>query len=1252
LKSARIDVGLRSAPCLADHAVQESALLPGSFYVTAALRLQRELFQGDASRVRKAVFHAPVVLSTEDTRIEVEATPCEDGSTRYVFRETPGQRHAATLEVEPAVQASAVAAPFLPESIRARAQSKLDSRQYYAALDANGNQYGPRFQGITTLWRAGDESLGFINVPDGDPGLRQTILLDSLTQMLASFGLERGGTFVLRSIEAVEGDCDARGGLWGHATLRARDGTGDDYLGDIQAFDQSNAPVLKLTGVAFVLAEQAHAPANLVVAANFTAEPLADSLRFWGAHLGLPLRTTFAPYNQVFQQLLDPGSALGRNRDGVNVVLLALEEWAVAHDGARTLSDARADECFAGLERTRLPNGLQVAHLNAHETGYLYEEIFEDQCYLRHGIVLEEGDTVVDIGANIGLFSLFVHSRCPGARLFAFEPAPRTFEALRANCAAHAPGAKVFNAGVSDKPGTATLTVYGKATVFSGFHAQEQDDRAALRAIVSNMLRRESAEGEALEDYADELTADRLQRTEHECRLTSISDFMREQGIGRINLLKIDAEKSEFAILAGIREEDWPKIDQLVVEVHDQGGDAAERVLQRLRERGYRCSVEQAPLLRDAGLCSVYGTRRVARSQAEPVAAAAAANLRRNVREFVSALRACMQRATVPLVLCICPRNPAALAARAPPAGAVEDAERALLLEAGAISNVHVLAPDVLARQYPIGNVHDPESATAGHVPYTPEGYAALGTALMRTLYRLKSRPRKVIALDCDNTLWTGVCGEDGPAGIGIGEARRRLQEFMIAQMQAGMLLCLCSKNNEHDVLRAFEQHGDMPLKLPHFAARRVNWRQKPENLESLAAELGVGLDSFILVDDDPLECASMRRRCPAVLTLQLPREEAEVGAFLDHAWAFDRSAATDEDRSRTQMVKENALRRRFGASVTSLRDFIEGLELRIDIAPVAEPDLARVAQLIARTNQFSLVAQRRSEGELRQFLKRPAAGCAAVRVADRFGDYGLVGAALYERADRCLRIDSFLLSCRALGRGVEHAMAAWLGRMAQAEGLASVEFAYRPTDRNQPAQDFIAGIGGPAPGNPGMAWRLAAQRLSAVAYTPTEPTPQAAPASRTPQPAARAGWDLAGVDSERMQRIAQELRSIDRVIKAIEAGARTPASAVAPQAAPAGSLEAALADVWARVLGRPVGLNENFFDAGGTSLKAVRVVALVKKELGRSLQVVSLLECPTVASLAARLEGAPAAAAPAAGEAARRGQLRRQLQTTGLRTA
>ena len=271
--------------------------------------------------------------------------------------------------------------------------------------------------------------------------------------------------------------------------------------------------------------------------------------------------------------------------------------------------EARAEQCFGDRPRYVLPNGLEIVHLNQYETDYVYQEIFEDQCYLKHGIRLNDGDTVLDIGANIGLFSLFVMSRCRNPKIYAFEPAPVVYDLLKANCHAYSSTVRVVNAGVSDKARTATFTFYEKSSVFSGFHADETEDRAAIQTVVRNILNGQSAAGESVEEYVNELTADRLRRRTYECQLTSVSDIIRENRIDTINLLKIDAEKSECDILKGIEDAHWPKISQIVIEIHDRTHEAVKQIATRLGEKGYRCVVEHEELLEDSGLFNLYATR-------------------------------------------------------------------------------------------------------------------------------------------------------------------------------------------------------------------------------------------------------------------------------------------------------------------------------------------------------------------------------------------------------------------------------------------------------------------------------------------------------------------------------------------------------------------------------------------------------------------------------------------------------------------
>jgi FkbH-like protein len=463
------------------------------------------------------------------------------------------------------------------------------------------------------------------------------------------------------------------------------------------------------------------------------------------------------------------------------------------------------------------------------------------------------------------------------------------------------------------------------------------------------------------------------------------------------------------------------------------------------------------------------------------------------------------------------------------------------------------------------------------------------------------------------------------------------------------MLLCLCSKNNEQDVLDVFDQRTDLLLKREHLVSWRINWKSKSENIRSLAQELNLGLESFIFIDDNPIDCAEVKSNCPDVLTLQLPQNPKSFASFLNHIWAFDHAQSTEEDQNRTRMYQESAQRRQYLQQSLSLKDFIKSLDLRVEIAEATEGQLDRVSQQMWRTNQFNFTTIRRSEQEIKRFVKREDATCLVARVADRFGDYGIVGVLMYEtEADR-FKVDTLLLSCRVLGRGVEHELVSWLGQRALNEGKKIVEFTYVPTGKNRLALEFITAIGNQYRSECGNSWTIPAEYLASIKYEPDEAVPIECPAPPASEPELSRRPALAfGIAdrSQRLQQIGEELCDIDRVAKAIEEYRLRKQSLQAPMdSTPGNALETVLANIWKKVLGQPqIGINDNFFEVGGTSIRAVQVIARIKKELKQKLSIVSLFECPTVKLLAAKL----AAETDAAGRdtqalaAARRGQQRR----------
>jgi len=593
------------------------------------------------------------------------------------------------------------------------------------------------------------------------------------------------------------------------------------------------------------------------------------------------------------------------------------------------------------------------------------------------------------------------------------------------------------------------------------------------------------------------------------------------------------------------------------------------------------------------------------------------AELEGHVQHFVSAVRSAAANTHSPILVCVCPASPAFLADDERARFAAR-AEQALQKAFADLGSVHLVLTGALQRLYPVPDYYDPHADELGHLPYTPEFFAALGTMIARKLHAVRGSRYKVIALDCDETLWQGVCGEDGPQGVRLDDPRRALQSFMLTQREAGMLLCLCSKNNPEDVYETFRAHPEMPLALEQFTASRLNWEPKSENLQALAEELNLALDSFILVDNSAAECAEVQAGSPEVLALALPQEPREIAGFLDHIWAFDRRNTTSADRSRAAMYVQERERAHAERYAASLEQFLASLNLRVKIAPMTEDQLPRVAQLTMRTNQMNFTSVRRSESEIQDLLRSRSHKCLTVDVEDRFGSYGLTGVILFRANGGALIVDTFLLSCRALGRGVEHRMLARLGEIAKEHGLAEVQIPFSPTPRNRPAVALLKSVGTPfeerSPA--GSTFHFPSDVLARVSYRAGSSAAGAVPEQRAKAAPASAPSQL---DYAAM---ARDLRTPAQILEAVRASSLRRPAAV-PADPPRSPMEQQLAQMWASLLGLPsVGIHQNFFDLGGHSLLAVQLISLVRQtfDLDLSLKVVYSGDF-TVAELAKAIE-------------------------------
>jgi FkbH-like protein len=318
--------------------------------------------------------------------------------------------------------------------------------------------------------------------------------------------------------------------------------------------------------------------------------------------------------------------------------------------------------------------------------------------------------------------------------------------------------------------------------------------------------------------------------------------------------------------------------------------------------------------------------------------------------------------------------------------------------------------------------------------------------------------------LDCDNTLWGGIVGEDGIGGLALGDtfpgrAFQAFQRELQMLKSRGVLLAIASKNDEAEVLTVFERHDGMLLTLDDIAARQINWQPKSEGIKAISAELNIGVDSLVFIDDNAYELAEASAAIPELRCLQVPEELADLPTLLSESGLFRRVRISGEDRRRTQMMKSEAQRRT--QLVTMDREqFLKSLELCVTFLSVSEDQITRVAQLTNKTNQFNLTTLRRDESEIRQLVESPAHDVWAISVNDRFGDYGIVGVAIVEHDGDTWTIDTLLMSCRVLGRGVETAFLTAIADDALARGATRLVGRYEPTRKNGQVATFYSDHG------------------------------------------------------------------------------------------------------------------------------------------------------------------------------------------------
>ncbi|MFG2822934.1 HAD-IIIC family phosphatase [Kitasatospora sp. NPDC048365] len=363
---------------------------------------------------------------------------------------------------------------------------------------------------------------------------------------------------------------------------------------------------------------------------------------------------------------------------------------------------------------------------------------------------------------------------------------------------------------------------------------------------------------------------------------------------------------------------------------------------------------------------------------------------------------------------------------------------------------------------------------------YAPEFLAAYAEELGRVVRAGLGRAAKCLVLDLDHTLWGGVVGDDGVAGLRLGgaypgSAHRELQELAADLKQQGVMLAVCSKNEETIAREAVDTHPEMALRTGDFVAFSANWQPKPGNVAAMAERLNIGADAMVFVDDNPVERGLMRELLPQVATVGLPADPAGYAAVLAARGDFNVLSLTEEDRTRTELYRARAARAELADTAGSLEDYLAGLESELTVQPLDGLNSARIVQLFGKTNQFNLTGRRFTADE----VAGGGLDFFAARLTDRFGDNGLIAAlALGRDADGARTVENFVLSCRVFSRRVETALLSLVLRAAAAEGAGEVRARYVETAKNRQFAGFYPDHGFAAAGEEPGAYRHTLREL------------------------------------------------------------------------------------------------------------------------------------------------------------------------------
>ncbi len=396
-----------------------------------------------------------------------------------------------------------------------------------------------------------------------------------------------------------------------------------------------------------------------------------------------------------------------------------------------------------------------------------------------------------------------------------------------------------------------------------------------------------------------------------------------------------------------------------------------------------------------------------------------------------------------------------------------------------------------LAETVGLADWHDTTLWNMAKLPFANAFLPLYADHVCRLIAALRGKSRKCLILDLDNTVWGGVIGDDGLEGIVIGqgdatgEAHLGVQRTALALRDRGIVLAVSSKNTDEVARRPFREHPEMLLREDHLAVFQANWNDKATNIQAIASELSLGLDAMVFLDDNPMERDLVRRMLPQVAVPELPPDPALYARTLLAAGYFEAITFSAEDRQRAAFYQDNARRVTLQKQAGDLDAYLMSLDMRMTLQPFDETGRARIAQLINKSNQFNLTTRRYTEADVAAAQADPNAFSLQVRLADTFGDNGMISVLLCRRSGDDWDIDTWLMSCRVLGRKVEQAVLQELVDQARQRGIRRLIGTYLPTEKNKLVEDHYAKLGftkvEDLP-NGGTAWSLDVDAAQTVA--------------------------------------------------------------------------------------------------------------------------------------------------------------------------